>query len=158
MLELTTSVVFLMSSVYGNQNINNSAIASTATASAASTASEQASSTDPVAFIGDRAGMQAYLAKEFKDEPILVDVARCESNFAQFDKNGDIVRGIVNHDDVGVMQINEKIHGAMAVKLGFDLHTVEGNIGYAKHLYEEQGAQPWTFSSKCWAGDELAKK
>jgi len=157
MIELTTGVVFLMSSLYGSSNIDKTAAVANAQVSTSS-APAVVATTVPHTFIGDRAGMQAYLAKEFADEPVLVDVARCESNFSQFDKDGNIVRGIVNKDDVGVMQINEKIHGPMAAKLGFDLHTVEGNIAYAKHLYAEQGTAPWVYSSKCWAGQDLAKR
>jgi hypothetical protein len=102
--------------------------------------------------------MEAYLRKEFEGTPILVDIARCESNFHQYDKNGNIVRGRVNSADIGVMQINEKYHAETAKKLGIDLYTVEGNVAYAKHLYAEQGAQPWISSSKCWSGTQVAVK
>jgi hypothetical protein len=96
--------------------------------------------------------MEAYLRQEFADTPILVDIARCESSFKQFDKDGNLIRGRVNNADVGVMQINEKYHDDTAKKLDLDLHTVQGNVAYAKHLYAEQGAQPWIASSKCWSG------
>ena len=108
-----------------------------------------------IGMIGAKA-MEAYLRKEFADTPILVDIARCESNFHQFDKNGNIIRGIVNSADVGVMQINEKYHAQYAAKMGVDLYTVEGNVAYAKALYKDQGAQPWISSSKCWSGSGSA--
>ena len=135
-----------MSSLYGNaQADNQNANVPLATTVGATTSVNSSISTSTQA-------MQAYLRKEFADTPILVDIARCESNFHQYDKDGNIVRGRVNNADVGVMQINEKYHADTAKKLGLDLYTVEGNVAYARHLYAEQGAQPWISSSKCWSG------
>jgi len=107
----------------------------------------------------DTRAMEAYLRKQFGDQDaILVDIARCESNLHQFDSSGNIIRGVVNSADIGVMQINERYHDETAAKLGLDLHTVEGNVAYAKHLYEEQGTAPWKSSQKCWGTGDIAKK
>lgn len=86
----------------------------------------------------------------FADTPILADVASCESHFIQFNADGTIHRGRINPQDVGVMQINEKYHLSDSIKLGYDIYTLEGNMAYAKHLYEKQGTRPWEYSSKCW--------
>lgn len=86
----------------------------------------------------------------FKDIPILADVAFCESRYRQYDQNGNALRGIVNKADVGVMQINEKYHAETAVKLGYDLYSLEGNMAYARYLYSKQGTKPWVHSSTCW--------
>ena len=86
----------------------------------------------------------------FADIPILIDVAKCESRFRQFDSNGNPLLGIANSDDVGVMQINKKYHQARANQLGYNLNTLEGNMAYGRQLYEEQGTGPWEYSSKCW--------
>lgn len=86
----------------------------------------------------------------FADTPVLIDVASCESRFIQFDADGTVHRGVVNPQDVGVMQINEKYHLSESEKLGLDIHTLEGNMAYAKHLYKTQGTRPWEYSSKCW--------
>jgi len=86
----------------------------------------------------------------FQDTPVLVEVARCESRFQQFDSNDQVLRGRVNRADVGVMQINEKYHAASAIKHGLDLYTLEGNLAYARYLYETQGTDPWVHSKKCW--------
>jgi len=48
------------------------------------------------------------------------------------------------------MQINEYYHTDKAKKLGLNLRTVEGNLAYAKYLYDKEGTQPWISSSKCW--------
>jgi hypothetical protein len=91
------------------------------------------------------------VVKYFSDLPILIDIAECESNFRQTDKDGEIFRGVRNPLDVGVMQINEKYHLKESKKLGYDIYSVEGNIAYARFLYEKEGARPWLASSKCWA-------
>lgn len=94
---------------------------------------------------------QERVEEYFKDVPIMIDVARCESQFRQHDANGNALRGIVNSQDVGVMQINEKYHAATALKLGIDIYSLEGNLAYGRYLYETQGTRPWVHSSKCWS-------
>lgn len=89
----------------------------------------------------------------------MVDIARCESTFRQFDKNGNVLRGVANRYDVGVMQINEYFHLEKSKKLGYDIYSIEGNMAYARYLYEREGARPWLASSNCWAKyTELAKR
>lgn len=95
----------------------------------------------------------------FADIPIMIDIAECESHFRQTDSNGEIFRGKSNPADIGVMQINEKFHGKKSQKLGYDIYLLEGNLEYARYLYESEGARPWMHSSACWAKFEnLAKK
>lgn len=92
----------------------------------------------------------AEVKEYFANTPILASIARCESGNRQFDASGNVLRGRVNSSDVGVMQINERYHAARAKALGYDLHTLEGNLGYAAKLYKEQGTRPWISSSPCW--------
>ena len=93
---------------------------------------------------------EAYVRDYFADAPILAEIARCESTFRQFGSSGNVIRGKVNKGDIGVMQINEYYHGDNAAKLGFDIYTLDGNLGYAKYLYQKYGNDPWSSSSKCW--------
>lgn len=86
----------------------------------------------------------------FADAPAMASVAFCESRFRQYDKHGNILRGVVNSRDVGVFQINEHYHLETALKKGIDLYTIEGNLEYARHLYETQGLRPWKASQPCW--------
>lgn len=86
----------------------------------------------------------------FVNTPIMVEIASCESGFRQLDANGSVLRGRVNNSDVGVMQINEYYHLKTANSLGIDIHTLEGNLAYAKYLYDKEGTKPWIHSSKCW--------
>ncbi|TSC66926.1 MAG: hypothetical protein CEO19_428 [Parcubacteria group bacterium Gr01-1014_73] len=92
----------------------------------------------------------------YGDMPILAEVARCESQFRHFGKNGNIIRGIANAKDVGVMQINEEYHSNKAETLGLDIYSLDGNLEYARYLYEKEGTKPWRASAKCW-NRELAK-
>ena len=87
----------------------------------------------------------------FSDIPIMFEVARCESTFRQNDPiTGQPLRGVVNSSDVGVMQINEYYHLDRAERLGYNIYTLEGNLDYARYLYERKGTQPWQASQPCW--------
>ncbi|MCC7004928.1 hypothetical protein IT397_03360 [Candidatus Nomurabacteria bacterium] len=95
----------------------------------------------------------------FKDKPILVEIAKCESQFRQTDTNGEVLRGQINNQDVGVMQINEKYHLKTSQDKNIDIYTLEGNLAYARELYEKSGSDPWKSSSKCWSKyQEISKK
>jgi hypothetical protein len=93
---------------------------------------------------------EEIIAEHFTDTPILKKIAFCESQNRQFIEDGKVLRGNVNPQDIGAMQINEKYHLKAAQKLGYDIYTLEGNIDYAKHLYKTQGVKPWVHSSTCW--------
>lgn len=96
------------------------------------------------------ADVETYVREYYKDTPILAEVARCESTFTQFNKNGKVMRGTENPADVGLMQINEYYHAEPAKKLGYNIYSVEGNLAYAKYLYNKKGTAPWSASSPCW--------
>lgn len=158
MTELTTGVLFLMTSLYGGQT--NDQIANVAAASSVNHQETVESLKNSKDFTtNDPKIMEKYLRQIYANDPILVEIARCESNFRQFDEHGNVILGVANKADVGVMQINEKYHAETADKLGLDLHTVQGNVAYAKYLYEKEGTKPWSASEKCWSiGDTVAKK
>ena len=156
MIELTTGVVFLMSSLYGAGTNQGPLQNASDTVPVVQEATTTASTTTASSFTDSKV-IEAYVRKEFTATPILVEVARCESTFRQYDSTGDVVRGKVNPGDVGVMQINEKYHADEAAKLGYDIYTTEGNVAFAKYLYGKYGTQPWSSSSPCWSGT-LAQK
>ncbi|MES3031241.1 MAG: hypothetical protein V4697_02405 [Patescibacteria group bacterium] len=149
MIEITTGIVFLLSSMYGAGN--------TAAAVQATPAIAPTNEVESVQTI-DRKDIEIYLRKHFASTPILVEVAWCESTFTQYDKEGNVIRGRVNNADVGVMQINEKYHLEAAERLGLDIHTVEGNVAYAKYLYDTYGTSPWNASKPCWGDKVVAIK
>ncbi len=86
----------------------------------------------------------------YKDTPILSEIAWCESQFRQYDKNGNVLQGRVDPDDTGVMQINKRYHLDSATKMGLNIEQLNDNLKYAKILYESQGTKPWNASKPCW--------
>ncbi len=93
---------------------------------------------------------EQYIKQYFRDIPIMVHIAQCESTFRQLDSDGEIHRGRVNTADVGVMQINEHYHLDKSVSENYDIYTLEGNAAYARELYQRQGTAPWNSSKPCW--------
>ncbi len=104
--------------------------------------------------ITDPANVERFIEDYFSDIPELKKIAFCESSFRHFEKNGEPRRGKVNRYDVGVMQINEMYHAKEASALGLDLETIDGNVAFARHLYEREGSRPWNSSSPCWDKSE----
>ncbi len=86
----------------------------------------------------------------FKDLPVMVQIARCESAFRHQLSDGSILKGKIDSADTGVMQINARYHGDKAGKLGLDLTDIYDNMAYARDLYEREGTTPWSASSACW--------
>ena len=76
--------------------------------------------------------IEQYVEAYFADTPIMIDIARCESRFHQFDKNGEAYRGEINHEDIGVMQINEHYHGTEAEKMNIDVTYNFDNVSIIK--------------------------
>jgi len=101
--------------------------------------------------ITDTENIERFINDYFADIPVLADIARCESQYRQFNSNGDVLRGRKNSYDRGVMQINILYHADTAEKLGLDVHDLDDNVAYARYLYEKQGVKPWMSSSACWA-------
>lgn len=144
MIELTTGVLFLVGTFYGG--------ATTMVAEPRAPIPAQQS------LVNQPITLEAYVREYFKDTPILAEIAKCESRFRHLNRNGKVLRGELTPDDLGVMQVNEFYHDDTAKVLGYDLHTLDGNLAYAKWLYNKEGTVPWYSSSKCWQkGATLAK-
>ncbi len=155
MIELTTGVVFLMSSLYG---AGQHGYEMKAVQPIEETGQPEKATTIESSTLKAQKEMEAYLRKEFADTPILVEIARCESTLRHYHDNGKVVQGIVDKRDTGVMQINTYYHGETAEKLGLDLQSLDGNVAYAKYLYGKYGSKPWSASKPCWSKTELAVK
>ena len=98
---------------------------------------------------------EAAVREYFKDIPVMIQVARCESQFRQTLADGSVLHGVVDSADTGVMQINARYHASTAAAMGLSLDDLYGNMAYARHLYETEGTRPWNASSACW-GKTLA--
>jgi hypothetical protein len=154
MIEITTGVAFLVSSIYGTGHAMNTATP------AMQDSNENQATVTAVKLFTDPKEVESYLREEYAETPILIEVARCESHFKQYNLDGTVVRGKVDRADIGVMQINERYHGEKADDLGIDIYTVQGNVAFAKYLYGKYGSQPWSASAPCWKypAKEIAKK
>ncbi len=86
----------------------------------------------------------------FADVPIMVEIARCESDFHMYDEFGNPLYGGTG-GMVGVFQEAAAIHNDAAKELGLNINTLDGNLAYARYLYEKQGLAPWYASAKCWS-------
>jgi hypothetical protein len=100
---------------------------------------------------------EAAVREYFSDIPVMIQIARCESQFRHTLKDGSVLRGTHDPADTGVMQINTRYHGGTAKNLGLDLANLHDNMAYARDLYNRQGTQPWTASAPCW-GSSIAMR
>lgn len=82
--------------------------------------------------------------------PTLRRICTCESGLTHYTKDGAVLKGTINNRDIGICQINEYYHEKEIKFLGIDIYTRDGNIEFAKHLYNKQGTAPWVWSKKCW--------
>ncbi len=84
----------------------------------------------------------------FADIPTMAGIAKCESGYRQFDGSGAVLFD-PSYSMIGVFQINST-HLPESLTMGKDIMTLEGNIQYARHLYEVNGIDPWMSSFNCW--------
>jgi hypothetical protein len=139
MIEITSAIILLVSSLYSG---------GTTVAVAQNVADSD--NTQSKTAIENPITLEDYVREYFKETPILAEIARCESGFRQVGLDGKVLRGNKVKSDLGLLQVNEYYHGERAQDLGFDLETVNGNLAYAKYLYEKEGTKPWNASKKCW--------
>ncbi len=94
---------------------------------------------------------EEVLIEKFKDAPVMLRIAACESSTKQFNENGTLVKNWNANGtfDEGVFEINSK-HIKEAKILGYDPATLKGNIGYARYLYDKNGLFDWLSSWNCW--------
>jgi hypothetical protein len=104
--------------------------------------------------------VEGYVREYFADTPVMIEIARCESRFRQFDKRGDVLKNEAGSSAVGLFQIMASVHESTAKKLGLDIYTIQGNAAYARYLYDNYGTQPWQAdpaSEGCWGKTAAAK-
>jgi hypothetical protein len=100
--------------------------------------------------------VEQYVRDYFVDEPVMAEIASCESHFKQFGADGQVVKN-PKSSAVGIFQIMSSIHSTFAdEKLGLDIYTIQGNLAYAKYLYSKDGTAPWNASKSCWGKSDAA--
>jgi len=83
----------------------------------------------------------------FLDAPIMLEVARCESQYKITAHNTTL-----NTDgttDGGIFQLNS-VHDEELALLGLNKFDPEDNIKFARILYDRSGLKPWKSSRDCW--------
>ena len=117
----------------------------TATTSTEKTQEEPQAVEKPEVYVPpNREDIVEEILKVFPEAPIMVAVAKCESNFDPLaDRESRNV-------DVGLFQINQ-VHLSRLRELGLDRRNLQDNLTYARMLYEEQGLGPWYMSEHCWS-------
>ncbi len=89
----------------------------------------------------------------FADIPVMIGICGCESTFQQYREDGTLlvsrhVKEGTNRRDstaLGVCQITYKNHyGNWTKSPETDITTLEGNLAYARWLYEENGTSDWS--------------
>jgi hypothetical protein len=89
------------------------------------------------------ANVEDYVRFAFADVPDMITIAKCESGFRQFRSDGKVLRGGPSGQYIGIFQIDENIHTARAKKMNMDIHSIDGNVNYARYLYDSSGTNPW---------------
>jgi len=93
-----------------------------------------------------RERVESLIKDYFPDAPIMIKVAFGESGLKQWHSDGRVVRGVVDKDDTGLMQINNRYWGKTAKKLGLDYeNSIIDNVRMARHIYDTQGITAWVF-------------
>jgi len=87
-------------------------------------------------------GIEEQVKNYFSDAQEMVAIAKCESGFRQYNNSGMPLSGGASGNYIGVFQISRG-HSATATAMGWDIYTPEGNLAYAKYLYQRQGTAPW---------------
>ena len=95
--------------------------------------------------------VEAKVRAYFADIPVMIPIAKCESEFTQFGVSGTPLHGGAGGAMIGVFQIHETVHADFAKAKGMDIDTLDGNLAYARYLYEREGTQPWLSSFPCWS-------
>ncbi len=90
--------------------------------------------------------IKAFILDSFVDVPVMASIASCESRYRQFNADGSVHRGVANTHDIGLFQINETYWREESLKMGYDIYTLDGNIGFAKVLYGRNGTRDWNWS------------
>lgn len=104
--------------------------------------------------VGLNVDVESTVRAYFAETPVMIEIARCESKFRQFADSGNPLYGGYGGKMVGVFQVYSDIHASFARSMGTDIETLDGNLQYAKYLYEREGTKPWVSSFPCW-GSEL---
>lgn len=87
----------------------------------------------------DTLSIEDMVAAAFPDAPYMVAIARCESHLRQYSAPGVVLMGGGGGNYIGIFQIGRQ-WVPTAREMGLDVYTPEGNIAFARYLFDEYGA------------------
>jgi hypothetical protein len=99
---------------------------------------------------------------QFGDSVVILmkDICYAESSGChQFDPADSlhVFQGRENPRDLGMMQVNDSLHGPMCRKAGYDITTAEGNVDCAVLVYKLQSENAWSNSAWQWRDHFISK-
>jgi len=92
-------------------------------------------------------GIIEKIRQAFLDAPIMLEVARCESQYKITAHNTKLNKD--GTTDGGIFQLNS-VHDQELAALGLNKFDPEDNIKFARILYDRSGLRPWNSSKGCW--------
>ena len=81
---------------------------------------------------------------------VLQAISWCESQYRQYDKDENVLRGEINPKDVGLFQFNERWWLDFAVENDYNIYTSYGRTELALYVYKTKGTKDWRYSETCW--------
>ena len=94
------------------------------------------------------ADVESRVRQYFADVPVMANIAKCESGFRQYGSDG-LPLFDPSYSMIGAFQVSAA-HLPEALTMGMDVTTLEGNMAYARYLYNAGGTDPWLDSFQCW--------
>lgn len=99
----------------------------------------------------DPAYVESKVREYFSDIPVMIKIAKCESGFQHYQPDGSLTvsksvnkHGKRDSSASGTFQILYKGHFKQwSSSEKTNITTLEGNLRFARKLYEESGTAPW---------------
>lgn len=91
----------------------------------------------------------AILASFFKNDPVMIKIAACESSLRHVLPNGRLNISPDGHD-VGTFQVRLPVHESELNRYGLNPADFAHNVAFATYLYRRDGLRPWNSSRPCW--------
>ncbi len=91
----------------------------------------------------------AILTVFFRNDPIMVKVAACESSLRHTLPGGQLNVSPDGHD-VGTFQVRLPVHKGELGRYGLNPADFTHNVAFATHLYRRDGLRHWNSSRPCW--------
>jgi hypothetical protein len=89
------------------------------------------------------------LAVHYRESPVMVKVAACESTLKHVLPDGRLNVGPDGHD-WGVLMVRKPVHEKDLRQLGINPADFAQNVAFATYLLGRDGLRPWVMSQRCW--------